>query len=114
MKRGATVDGLLLQGRLANNNHVRGSRESVLAATFELHADGWAYCPRCERPLGDVNGAGVAAANALLEPSCMQRRLDFTGFSASGRQTRRAAVDDDDDNDDDDEVEEVNENDDDE
>ena len=58
----------LFAQRNANAAHANCTAESCRHALIGLRADGYMHCPTCERPIGDPDGPGLAAAVDACEP----------------------------------------------
>ena len=59
---------LLRGGRLKALASQRLQAAEVDEAQLRLTAEGALVCPKCERPVGEVDGSGLAAATSRLEP----------------------------------------------
>ena len=78
----------LFAQRNANAEDAARTAESIGAAMIGLRADGYNNCPECERPLGEPDGPGFAAAVDGCDPAGTgHERPDFG--SGRARRTRQ-------------------------
>ena len=73
---------LLRGGRLKALASQRLQAAEVDEAQLRLTAEGALVCPKCERPVGEVDGSGLAAATSRLEPRGTKRVCDFHSSTA--------------------------------
>ena len=58
----------LFAQRNANADHTNCTAEACRGALIGLRAEGHMHCPTCKRPIGEPDGAGLAAAVDACEP----------------------------------------------
>ena len=75
---------LLRGGRLKALASQRLQAAEVDEAQLRLTAEGALVCPKCERPVGEADGSGLAAATSRLEPRGTKRVCDFHSRTARG------------------------------
>ena len=88
---------------VADSTLLRGGRVEALASQrlqkadvdeaqlqLRLTAEGALVCPKCERPVGEADGSGLAAATSRLEPRGTKRVCDFHSSTAERPASARA------------------------
>ena len=75
---------LLRGGRLEAQAPQRLQAADVDEAQLRLTAEGALVCPKCERPVGEADGSGLAAATSRLEPRGTKRVCDFHSMQHGG------------------------------
>ena len=81
---------LLRGGRLEAQAPQRLQAADVDEAQLRLTAEGALVCPKCERPVGEADGSGLAAATSRLEPRGTKRVCDFHSSTAERPASARA------------------------
>ena len=75
---------LLRGGRVEALASQRLQKADVDEAQLRLTAEGALVCPKCERPVGEADGSGLAAATSRLEPRGTKRVCDFHSMQHGG------------------------------